>query len=159
MVRFCIIEETLDGTPTVTFSHFLANRHLLQRDLDLPWAGVNAHFTFGMFGFICLVGCRAYFHLRGGVLGRSCVGLSLSGLLLMVSILNRGIASGSGDGLRYGSSILHLWARYFALLVKQALRPGSVGALEIGALVGLVVSSAYAARGLFLRYDESECDT
>ena len=122
---------------------------LLQRDFDLSWAGVNTHFLLGMFGFSFLIGCRVYIHAGRGLLGKAAAGISLSGLLLMISIVNRAVASGSGDGLRYGSTIVDLVVHYVSLLVKQATRPMSIGYLELGAMGILIFSLVQAVRALF----------
>ena len=53
----------------------------------------------------------------------------------MMSIVNRRVAYGSGDGLRYGSSVIHLWTTYIRLLLKRATSIKSVGLLEIGSII------------------------
>jgi hypothetical protein len=123
---------------------------LLKRDFDLPWAGTNAHFVAGMWGFMVLIAIRTYFYMGAGRLGRSVAGLCGSGLLLMVAIVNRGVAAGSGDGLRYGANVAHLVSHYVTLLCKQAFRPRTMGPLEMAALIGVTVSSIEAARGIWL---------
>lgn len=94
--------------------------HLLQRDFELPWAAVNAHFVFGMFGFIFVIGTRSYFNCDKGPMGRAVLGVAGAGLLFLVSIVNRGVSSGGGDEeLRYGSSVLSLFCSYFGLLLSR----------------------------------------
>lgn len=126
---------------------------LLQRDFDLPWAAVNAHFTMGMLGFGFLVGCRAYFQAGTGLIGQGVAGLAGSGVLLMISIVNRGVASGGGAGERYGATVWSLIARYAFLLAKRASTPGSIGVLEISSIGLLVWSLVRAIKGIMERDD------
>jgi hypothetical protein len=108
---------------------------LLQRDYALAWTAVNSHFVFGMLGFMWLIGSKAYF--MGG--GPAAFGLALSGLAAIVSIVNRGVASGGGKaGQRFGASIIGLLQSYLGLLWNHARR--SFGPLEIIA-VALFVGS------------------
>ena len=65
-----------------------------------------------MWGFMFLIGTRVYFEAGRGLFGQSLAGIAFSALLLMVSIVNRGVESGSGDGLRYGQNVLALMSRY-----------------------------------------------
>lgn len=128
--------------------------HLLRRDFDLAWLGTNAHFVAGMFGFSYLIGCRAF--LREGIEGlrKSFAGMALAGLCLMVSIVNRGISNGSGDGMRYGSNILHLFAAYIKKLIKQGLTPKSFGPLEIASVLLLSWGSVSAAMTIWKKSAE-----
>jgi hypothetical protein len=128
----------------------------LKRDFDLPWAGTNAHFVLGMLGFMQLIMIRSFFQAGGGLLGTSVAGLTCSGLLLMVSIVNRGVAAGSGDGMRYGATILHLLLHYTKLLARQATKPGSFGPLQVTATVGFVVSAVCAVRAIIERVGEKD---
>ncbi|KAL3938575.1 MAG: hypothetical protein SGARI_001687, partial [Bacillariaceae sp.] len=106
---------------------------LLQRDYALAWAAVNSHFVLGMLGFMWLIGTKAFF--MGA--GPAAFGLALSGVTAMISIVNRGVASGGGAaGQRFGTSILGLFQSYAALLWNQSRR--SFGPLE------------YVSVGLFL---------
>eukprot|EP00568_Trieres_chinensis_P019182 CAMPEP_0183324416 /NCGR_PEP_ID=MMETSP0160_2-20130417/76978_1 /TAXON_ID=2839 ORGANISM="Odontella Sinensis, Strain Grunow 1884" /NCGR_SAMPLE_ID=MMETSP0160_2 /ASSEMBLY_ACC=CAM_ASM_000250 /LENGTH=220 /DNA_ID=CAMNT_0025491991 /DNA_START=11 /DNA_END=673 /DNA_ORIENTATION=- len=113
--------------------------HLLQRDFNLEWVAVNAHFVLGMLGFMSMIGIRGY--LASVVAGFSQTGsasvcaAAASGLLLMVSIINRGVASGGGDGLRYGASILSLITTYVRLLVKRAISRDTFGPLELASVL------------------------
>ena len=74
----------------------------MQRDFDIAWLGTNTHFVLGMFGFSYLIGCRAY--LREGLEGLrgSFASFAVAGLLLMVSIVNRGV---SFEDLNLGLSL------------------------------------------------------
>jgi hypothetical protein len=125
--------------------------HLIKRDYDLPWAAVNSHFVLGMWGFSFIIGTRSYFNAGGGQLGMSVAGVACSGLLLMVSIVNRGIAAGSGDGIRYGTNVLSLLAQYTTLLLKRASTKGSFGPLELSSVAILVWSLVTAAQAILSR--------
>jgi hypothetical protein len=113
--------------------------HLLQRDLALPWAAVNSHFVVGMLGFMCVIGTRAFFMAEQGLGGMSAAGLAMSGLVLMTSIVNRGVASGGGlPSQRYGSSVIALFRAYITLLMKRSVQ--KFGLLEWTG-VGLAIIS------------------
>ena len=106
---------------------------LLQRDYALAWAAVNSHFVLGMLGFMWLIGTKAFF--MGG--GPAAFGLALSGMTAMVSIVNRGVASGGGAvGKRFGTSVLGLFQSYASLLWTHSRK--TLGPLE------------YVAVGIFL---------
>lgn len=129
---------------------------LLQRDFDLPWSAVNAHFFMGMLGFAFMIGTKAYFQSNGGLIGQSIASVVMSGLLLMISIVNRGVARGSGDGMRYGSSVLHLIGHYCVKLFKQATNRNNFGLFESMAISLLVFSSIQGVRALISREDEGK---
>lgn len=103
-----------------------------------------------------LIGSRAYFQAGSGLFGRSIAGLTFSGLMLMVSIVNRGVASGSGEGLSYGGTVLHLVSHYVSMLFKQATKAGSIGPLELAAMVGMTFYSVEAARGMWKRINDEQ---
>lgn len=124
---------------------------LIQRDYNLPWAATNANFVLGMYSFMFMIGCRVYVQAGQGLLGRGLAGLAFSGLMLMVSVVNRGVASGSGDGLSYGGNVAHLIGNYFILLVRQATRKGQRGLLEIFSIAGLAYFSLDIVRGVCKR--------
>jgi len=132
-------------------SFFPLYRHLLRRDYDIPWLGTNAHFVAGMLGFSYLVAVRSYFAATS-ITGGNCIGigtpgtrLAAAGFCLMLAIVNRGVASGSGnlvvegkggsgDGvtrMRYGSNILFLFINYGTKLMKRACSPATFGPLEL----------------------------
>ena len=68
--------------------------------------------------------------------GLAAAGWAASGLALMVSIVNRGVAAGGGDGSAEGRSVLALFTRYTVLLTKSALgRVGTPGPLELVAML------------------------
>merc|ERR1712127_102581 len=94
-----------------------------------------------MFSFAYLIGVRAYFNVGGGLLGRGIGGLATAAILHMVSIVNQGVASGSGDGSAYGTSILALFTHYYSLIVsrKRNYRPLELTsfALTVGSLAAI----------------------
>lgn len=120
--------------------------HLLQRDFGLEWSMVNAHFVIGMFGFLAMIGSRAYFTAQKGLLGKSALGIAVSALALITSIVNRGVAAGGGHdastgaAVRYGSSIFALARRYTALLMDRAMSRKTFGLMEVISVVILAVS-------------------
>jgi hypothetical protein len=134
---------------------------LLQQNVDLEWAAVNSHFVLGLIGFMYMVGLRGYVMLLEAQASDALIGSVLSGvgaaLLLMVSIVNRGVESGGGHGLRYGQTVLDLFAHYLVLLYQRALgnswsgdgifnNPStSVGPLGLGAILLEIVSVMLAA--------------
>jgi hypothetical protein len=118
----------------------LSNRHLLRRDYDLAWMGTNAHFVGGMLGFAYMLACRTYLRYDGDRIGKGIAGLAYAGLFLMVSIVNRGVSQGSGDGRRYGRHIGSLFSTYIGKLVKQSLAPRTFGPMEIISIVTTAVS-------------------
>jgi hypothetical protein len=120
-------------------------RHLLIRDFNVPWLGTNAHFVFGMLGFAYMLGCRTYLRYDGGRMGTGIAGLAVSGLLLMISIVNRGVSNGSGTGLRYGRHIGYLFGNYLRMLFRQSLSPRSFGPLELGSIIVATGSLIMAA--------------
>lgn len=117
---------------------------LIQRDYALPWAATNAHFVFGMMGFMWVICSRAYFLGRKGALGASVAGLALSGFLLITSIVNRGVAAGGGDGARFGANVFGLFNTYIRLLVKQAFSLATFGPLEAASVTLALVCGVNA---------------
>ena len=77
---------------------------------------------------------------NGGALGRGLAGCCLSSVLLMLGVVNRGVAKGSGHGLRYGSSVVSLWHTYLRLLLQRALQREAFGYLEVSSIVVLIWS-------------------
>lgn len=121
---------------------------LLMRDFDLEWAAVNAHFVLGMFGFCFLIGTRAFFQAGGGLMGQSVAGVAISGLLLMISIVNRGVTAGGGGGAGYGNTVFSLISHYVITLAKRATTVGSMGPLEISSIAIFAWSIVLAVRGI-----------
>ena len=67
----------------------------------------------------------------------------------MVSIVNRGVAAGGGDGSSEGRSVLALFTRYAILLTKSAFgRVGAAGPLELIAMLLAVASALASARAV-----------
>lgn len=123
--------------------------HLLQRDFALEWAAVNTHFVVGMLGFLAMIGSRAYFMARKGLLGKSVLGIAMSGLALMISIVNRGVAAGGGSGVRYGANVLALGTCYTKLFLRRATAVKSLGPIEITSAVVFVLSIAGAIKAVW----------
>ena len=115
--------------------------HLILRDFQMPWVATNAHFVLGMMGFMWVVCSRAYFVANKGPIGASCAGIGLASFLLLTSIVNRGVAAGGGEGLRFGTNILSLFYTYGHLLVKRAFTTETFGPLELGAIAIALLST------------------
>ena len=81
-------------------------------------------------------------------MGQSVAGLAISGLLLMVSIVNRGVAAGGGQGSGYGNTVFSLIGHYVILLAKRATTVGSMGPLEISSITVFAWSITIAVRGI-----------
>ncbi|CAB9515360.1 expressed unknown protein [Seminavis robusta] len=128
---------------------------LLKRDFELEWAAVNTHFVVGMLGFLAMIGSRAYFMAQKGLLGRSVMGIAASGLCLMVSIVNRGVAAGggvqefTGSNMRYGSDVLALMKRYATLLLARALARNTFGPIEILSVSIFLVSVYHGLKAVW----------
>lgn len=69
--------------------------------------------------------------------------------------MNRGIASGSGDGLRFGTSVISLWTKYGKLLLKRASNTKTFGILELGSAAVFLWSIQGVARAIASRL---QCD-
>ena len=134
---------------------------LLKRDFELPWIATNAHFVLGMYGFMAMIGLRVFL-LSPNLFGAAAAGWAMSGLALMVAIVNRGVASGGGDGSNLGLSVWALIARYAVLLTKQATSLASFGFLELTAIalalasIGATAKAAVNAWGVEEEEEEEE---
>lgn len=106
---------------------------LIQRDYQLSWIATNVHFLFGLFGFLGMIGVRAFMCFPSR-LNTAAAGIAVSALLAMCSVVNRGVSAGDGEGHGYASSILTLVTRYITLLVKQVHENGGVLAMASMAL-------------------------
>lgn len=128
---------------------------LLQRDCDLSWAAVNSHFVVGLVGFMYMVGIRGYVMLLAAEASEVLIVATLSGvgsaLLLMVSVVNRGVESGGGDGIGYGATVLDLFGHYVYLLYQRAVDRDSFGPLELSAIVLEAMSVAFALYAILLQ--------
>lgn len=140
--------------------------HLLKRDFALEWAAVNTHFVVGMLGFLGMIASRAYFMAGKGLLGTSVTGIGLSGLALMVSIVNRGVAAGGGPAaatgttMRYGANVLALGTSYLSLLMKRALCLKTFGPIEILSVAAFLASVLGAFKAVWQNaaVEGEECD-
>lgn len=113
---------------------------LIHRDCDLAWSAVNSHFMIGIVGFTAMLWLRAYVMLLAAGASRLLMGAASTGtaaaLCLMVSIVNRGVESGGGNGVdRYGTNILDLFAHYASLLLEAATNGESPGPLQLSAMM------------------------
>ena len=123
---------------------------LLCRDYALPWAAVNSHFVLGMLGYMWLIGTKAYF-MSGNQL--SIFTLAMSAMIMMVSIVNRGVAHGGGvEGYRYGKSIVGLISSYASMLFQRVR--SSFGPLECIAIVMFFGSFASYASYVWNQIEE-----
>ena len=76
-----------------------------------------------------------------------------SSFLLMISIVNRGVASGGGrSGDSYGGSVVDLFAHYLKLLFEQAIGAAEFesGPLEILSIAFGVASLGMSAKAIFI---------
>ena len=103
--------------PTLTVAELITENH------ELPWLGTNIHFILGLMGFTVVVGSKAYF-MHGGNVGKIGMGWTLAASLQAASLVNRGIAQGSGgtEGVtvRFASNLFSLILRYGILAIKNA---------------------------------------
>ena len=125
--------------------------HLLQRDFNLEWLAVNSHFIVGMLGFMSMIGIRVYlsaiasgFQTTGAM---SVLSMVTAGLLLMVSIVNRGVAAG-GRQHNVGGNFISLITGYVYLLFKRALSPVSYGPIELASIGFSIVSLAFGVKSM-----------
>jgi hypothetical protein len=87
-----------------------------------------------MFGFSYVIALRVYLGY-GGPVGRAVSNFAVASLLLMVAIVNRGVSSGSGSGMRYGKSVFSLFSAYIGTLFRRATHRATFGPLEVGSMV------------------------
>ena len=119
---------------------------LIARDYQLEWLGANVCFLGGLFGFVGLLGIRAYLAF-GPAFGR--FGALLCGAVVThgCSVVNAGIAAGDGSGVRHASNYLGLVARYVTLVVANAWRTrGPLRILSLLCVVGAAWTASAAAR-------------
>jgi len=94
----------------------------LQRDYELPWIGCNVNFILGLLTF---AGLLVTFSLAThGPVCKPVACTVAAAICLMVSIVNDGVSQGDGvvGGVRFGSNMASLFARYICLLAKHALK-------------------------------------
>ena len=119
---------------------------LIARDFELEWLGANVCFLGGLFGFVGLLGIRAYLAF-GPAFGR--FGALLCGAVVThgCSVVNAGIAAGDGSGVRHASNYLGLVARYVTLVVANAWRTrGPLRIISLLCVVGAAWTASAAAR-------------
>lgn len=121
---------------------------LIHRDCDLAWSAVNSHFIFGIIGFTAMLWLRAYVMLLIAKASNKLVIAASTGtgaaLFLMVSVVNRGIASGGGNVVdSYGANILDLVVHYAALLLQAGTNVDSPGPLQVAAIVLEAISLSF----------------
>ena len=103
-------------------------------------------FLGGLFGFVGLLGIRAYLAF-GPAFGR--FGALLCGAVVThgCSVVNAGIAAGDGSGVRHASNYLGLVARYVSLVVANAWRTrGPLRIISLLCVVGAAWTASSAAR-------------
>jgi hypothetical protein len=123
----------------VKFAPTAGVSELLSKNFELAWIGTNVHFLLGMFGFGLLVGTKAYF-LYGDAVGKIAGCWSVAAFLQCTSIVNAGIAMGSGstaDGggatTRFAANLFSLSWKYVMLVLSKArMRPLSIAAIGVG---------------------------
>jgi hypothetical protein len=138
---------------------------LIERDADLAWSAVNSHFVLGIIGFVTMLALRAYVMLLAAEASSALMTAASTGtaaaLCLMISVVNRGVEAGGGDGVGYGRTILDLLVHYVVLLSRCATDDESPGPLELSAIVLEVTSVAFALQVLITgndkMADEEEC--
>ena len=138
---------------------------LIQRDCDLAWSAVNSHFVLGIMGFVTMLALRAYVMLLAVEASTALMTAASTGtgaaLCLLISIVNRGVESGGGDGYRYGNTIIDLLTHYVVLLSQQATNEASPGPLQLLAIILELVSLTYMANVLLfqngkMKYNDAE---
>jgi len=136
---------------------------LIQRDCDLAWSAVNSHFVLGILGFVTMLSLRAYVQLLAVEASAALMTAASTGtgaaVCLLISIVNRGVESGGGDGYRYGSTILDLFSHYVVLLSQAATSGVSPGPLQFMAIVLELTSLVFMANVLLfqngkMKYEE-----
>lgn len=147
-----LTERTFDPTDSVW--------GLIQRDCDLAWSAVNSHFVMGIIGFVAMLALRAYVMLLAA---RASMALqtaastgTMAALCLMMSIVNRGVESGGGNGIRYGSTILDLLRHYAVLLFEASINGESPGPLQLSAIVLELTSIFFVLQIIWLGNDKQE---
>jgi hypothetical protein len=121
-----------------------------------------------MLGFMWMVGTRAFMMAQSKPWSVNPVGagdeadsptmalasilMVASSFLLMISIVNRGVANGGGQvGDSYGGSVFNLFTHYLTLLFEQAIGAAvsPFGPLEILSIVFGGTSFGMAAKAIF----------
>jgi len=135
---------------------------LLQRDCDLAWSAVNSHYVVGIIGFVTMLALRAYVSLLASEASMALMTAASTGtgaaLCLCLSIVNRGVESGGGDGYRYGNTILDLLGHYAQLLFQTATSEISPGPLQLLAIVLELTSLVFLANVLIFQNGKIKYD-
>jgi len=118
---------------------------LIQNDYELPWVATNVHFILGMLGFMFITGTRIYLKETKGPIGKSVAGIAVSGLLHLISIINRGIEASSSDETRkFGANIFgYIW-QYATLLSERTVTKKQVGLFELLSGIFLAIAAINA---------------
>jgi hypothetical protein len=129
---------------------------LIAQNHELAWIGTNVHFLLGMMGFGLIVGARAYFNF-GNQVGKVALGWSIAAFLQSVSIVNRGIAMGSGpsnavNSSKFATNLFGLILRYVSLAVGNARG----GVCAIAAIAVAAYATFQTVKICFVCGDEME---
>mmetsp|Transcript_2001 Transcript_2001/g.3040 ORF Transcript_2001/g.3040 Transcript_2001/m.3040 type:complete len:253 (+) Transcript_2001:132-890(+) len=121
----------------VQFAPTAGVAQLISKHFELAWIGTNVHFLLGMFGFGLLVGNKAYF-TYGGKVARIAGCWSVAAFLQCTSIVNQGMAMGSGNvdekSFMFAKNLLFLLFKYVKVaFIKARSRPLSMTAFAITA--------------------------
>lgn len=119
-------------------------------------AAVNSHFLFGLLSYAFCIACRGFLQVQGGALGQSMMGFAGGALLMIVSVVNRAVSYGAGDGVhRYGANILGLFGRYLHLLVARVCDAKNFGILGLSSIL-LWTGSLYTAVRAMLKGEDHD---
>ena len=111
---------------------------LLKRDYELQWLGCNLNFLVGTLGFAALLGLRFWFCF-GARFGKIGLFSCASVLCHVLSIINRGIATGDGRGDRFSSNFAGLCLRYLTLLCRDTIDTKSILQLLAALFLGVTL--------------------
>lgn len=103
-----------------------------------------------MLAYSYIIGVRSYFLAGRGLMGQGVGAIAASALLFMLGIVNRGVASASGDGEHgYGSTVMALFRRYIILMARKNFRFSTMRPLEILSFGLLIFATVQAGRAIF----------
>ncbi|CAE7359594.1 ISPF [Symbiodinium natans] len=98
---------------------------LLKQYYELQWIGCNVNFIMGLLAFACLLVTFSLASVSPASHGLVCKPVACTvaaAICFMVSIVNDGVSQGDGGGVRFGSNMFFLFARYVTLLATHALK-------------------------------------
>ena len=144
-----VARNKLIETPAIPAASAFA---LIKRDYELSWLGTNLNFMIALFGSLLMVMIRA-FTIFPVPLKAPSAGIVGSVILLSMSIINRGVTKGDGQGNNFGGSIFNLFGRYFYLLANNI---PSRGSMEVGALIMGSVSVGLCIKALLTPEPDEE---